>query len=136
MERRVPTKEEVQCYLKEDRNWGRWGHNDQKGAVNLVTPEKRIAAARLVQSGLAISLSREFPKTPAPNNPTPAIHYMKGLVRGEGVGRMRRLLRYLIPWHGGDPLGCFVSCMERRWNVERAKPRRDGHYGRGHLGFD
>ena len=32
------------------RNWGRWGADDQMGAVNLITPEKRIAAARLVTS--------------------------------------------------------------------------------------
>lgn len=39
MERRVPTKAEVLAYLKEDRNWGRWGEDDQVGAVNMVTPE-------------------------------------------------------------------------------------------------
>ena len=77
MERRVPTKQEVLAYLKEDRNWGRWGDDDQKGAVNMVTTEKRLAAAQTVRSGLAVTLCREFPKTPAPNNPTPAIHYMK-----------------------------------------------------------
>ena len=86
MERRVPTKEEVLAYLYEDRNWGRWGQDDQMGAVNMVTPEKRAAAARLVKSGRAISLSREFPKTPAPNNPTPAIHYMKRHIREDGGG--------------------------------------------------
>ena len=98
MERRVPTKEEVLAYLVEDRNWGRWGADDQVGAVNLVTPEKRAAAARLVRSGRALSLSREFPKTPAPNNPTPAIHYMKQLVRGEHAGCS--LDYYGISYHG------------------------------------
>ena len=71
MERRIPTKEEVLSYLKDDRNWGRWGNDDQVGAVNMVTPDKRAAAARLVKSGRAVCLSREFPKTPAANNPTP-----------------------------------------------------------------
>ena len=33
------------------RNWGRWGANDQMGAVNLITPPKRAAAARLVKTG-------------------------------------------------------------------------------------
>jgi len=84
MERRVPTKEEVLEYLTKDRNWGRWGDDDQIGAVNMVTPEKRAAAARLVKTGRAVSLSREFPKTPAGNNPTPAMHYMKRGVRGDG----------------------------------------------------
>ena len=29
------------------RNWGRWGANDQMGAVNLITAQKRAAAAAL-----------------------------------------------------------------------------------------
>ena len=51
MERRVPTKAEVLAYLKEDRNWGRWGNDDQMGAVNMVTNEKRLAAAQLIKTG-------------------------------------------------------------------------------------
>ena len=118
MERRVPTKEEVLAYLKEDRNWGRWGDDDQKGAVNLVTPQKRTAAARLVQSGLAVSLSREFPKTPAPNNPSPAIHYMKRSNRGEGAGGC--VDYYGISYHGTaathlDAL-CHVWNEDGMWN--------------------
>ena len=98
MERRVPTQEEVLAYLQEGRNWGRWGDDDQMGAVNLVTPEKRIAAAQLVRSGRAVSLSREFPKTPAPNNPTPAIHYMRRNVRADGTGGASDY--YGISYHG------------------------------------
>ena len=40
-ERRIPTREEVLAYLHERRNWGRWGKDDQVGAINLITPEKR-----------------------------------------------------------------------------------------------
>ena len=53
MERRVPTKEEVLAYLKDDRNWGRWGDDDQLGAVNMITQEKRVEAAGLVKTGRA-----------------------------------------------------------------------------------
>ena len=31
--RQAPSKEEVLGYLKDDVNWGRWGPDDQKGAV-------------------------------------------------------------------------------------------------------
>ncbi len=68
--------EEFDALFQEYNNWGRWGKDDQVGAVNMVTNEKRAAAARLVKTGRAVSLSREFPKTPAPNNPTPAQHFM------------------------------------------------------------
>ena len=118
MERRVPTKEQVLAYLQEDRNWGRWGQDDQMGAVNMVTPEKRAAAARLVKSGRAISLSREFPKNPAPNNPTPAIHYMKRNIRENGGGSATDY--YGISYHGTatthlDAL-CHVWDANGMWN--------------------
>ena len=67
MERHVPTKAEVLAYLKEDRNWGRWGDDDQMGAMNMVTPEKRLAAAA------AISRVGRFPSvgnSPKPRRPT------------------------------------------------------------------
>ena len=118
MERRIPTKDEVLAYLKEDRNWGRWGDDDQVGAVNMVTPEKRLAAAQLVKTGQAVSLSREFPKTPAPNNPTPAIHYMQRVARGEHEGFSADY--YGISYHGTatthlDAL-CHTWTVDGMWN--------------------
>ena len=118
MERRVPTKDEVLAYLKEDNNWGRWGDDDQKGAVNMVTDQKRAAAAGLVRTGKAVSLSREFPKLPAGNNPTPAIHYMKRNLRGETGGSA--VDYYGISYHGTatthlDAL-CHVWDHNGMWN--------------------
>lgn len=39
-------------------NWGRWGDDDQRGALNLVDDAKRAAAAALVRTGRSVSLSR------------------------------------------------------------------------------
>lgn len=118
MERRVPTKAQVMAYLKEDSNWGRWGPNDQMGAMNFITPEKRVATARLVQSGRAVSLSREFPKTPVPNNPNPAHHFMKRNPRGDTGGSATDY--YGISYHGQasthlDAL-CHVWDHNGMWN--------------------
>ena len=118
MERRVPTRDEVLAYLKEDRNWGRWGDDDQVGAVNMVTDEKRLAAARLVRTGRAVSLSREFPKTPAPNNPTPAQHFMNRGVREPDGGLATDF--YGVSYHGQanthlDAL-CHVWNQDGMWN--------------------
>ena len=74
VERNPPSQEEIESYLRDRRNWGRWGSDDEVGAVNLITPEKCVAAARLVRSGRRVSLSRYFPKTPNPENPTSAQH--------------------------------------------------------------
>jgi len=82
--RPLPTEQEVRAWIRERRNWGRWGKDDQKGAMNLVTPAKRAAAARLVRSGRSVSLSRPFPTTPGLNNALPAHHYMKTIPRGIG----------------------------------------------------
>jgi hypothetical protein len=83
-ERPLPTDDEVQSWLRDRHNWGRWGADDQVGAVNLITPAKRAAAARLVRTGRSVSLSRDFPKTPTPNNHYPAQHWMKTAPRGRG----------------------------------------------------
>ena len=55
-------------------NWGRWGKDDERGALNFITSEKRAAAARLVQSGEVISMALPLATTPAVDNPTPVTH--------------------------------------------------------------
>src|SRR5512138_1184796 len=83
-ERPLPTEQEVLGWIRQRNNWGRWGKDDQLGAINLITPAKRAAAARLVKNGRSVSLSRPFPKEPGPNNPLPAHHFMKTHMRGKG----------------------------------------------------
>ena len=72
---RLPTQEEVDAWYTERRNWGRWGPNDQMGAVNLITPDKRVAAARLATTGRTVSLSRVF---------EPEQQFIRKNVRGRG----------------------------------------------------
>src|SRR2546423_4373678 len=47
-------------------NWGRWGDEDERGTLNLLTPSRVRAAAGLVRDGkrfpLAIPLSAEGPQ--------------------------------------------------------------------------
>ena len=73
----VPSRDEALSYLRDRRNWGRWGDDDQRGAINLITPEKRVRAARLVRSGRSVSLSRDLPTIPGRNNPMPATHWLR-----------------------------------------------------------
>lgn len=65
--------------------WGRFGRDDALGALALVTPEKRVAAARQVTSGRRVSCARPIPTEPAPENPQPAVHLMTGTAT-EGFG--------------------------------------------------
>jgi len=39
-------------------NWGRWGADDERGTLNLVTPEKTKEALRLAKDGTVVSLAR------------------------------------------------------------------------------
>ncbi len=41
-------------------NWGRWGPEDEKGTLNLVTPEMVVAAAGLVKQGKVISMALPY----------------------------------------------------------------------------
>ena len=38
------------------RNWGRWGAEDERGTLNFITPNKLVAAAKLVKQGKTFDL--------------------------------------------------------------------------------
>ncbi len=59
-----PTQDRADGYFKELNNWGRWGHDDQKGTVNLITPAKQQAAQALVKTGRTVSLARDVAPLP------------------------------------------------------------------------
>src|SRR5438045_9182447 len=58
------------------RRWGRWGPDDERGALHLLSPELVTAAARLVREGRSVTLSLPLNTHAAPDNPIPADHYM------------------------------------------------------------
>ena len=84
--RQVPSKADVDSYLRDRRNWGRWGDKGSAGAMNLITAEKRVSATALVKTGRTVSLSRPLAVTPTAENPLPAQHYMTREDRSPGGG--------------------------------------------------
>jgi kynurenine formamidase len=54
------------------KSWGRWGLQDELGALNEITPERVAAAASLVRSGVVVSLSLPLNTRSALDCPTPA----------------------------------------------------------------
>ncbi len=125
----LPSKADVDSYLRDRRNWGRWGADDQVGAVNLITPAKRVQAAGLVRSGRAVSLCRDFPKTPAPNNPTPAQHYMRMMDRGSGGGAA-------IDYYGVSYHGQATTHLDSLCHVWDANGMWNGRTPANEIGFD
>lgn len=81
------------------RNWGRWGTNDQVGAINLITAEKRAAAASLVRNGRTVSLSRVF---------EPPQHFMTKSSLGSGGGYVMDYLGFI--YHGNTVTHIDALC--------------------------
>jgi kynurenine formamidase len=67
----VVTDAEYERWKKELSNWGRWGKDDEIGALNLITPEKRKQAAGLVKEGFSVSLAGDADTVQAVDNPNP-----------------------------------------------------------------
>jgi kynurenine formamidase len=76
---------DVLAFHRRLSNWGRWGEDDQLGALNLVTPEVTAAAAATVRRGRTVSCARPLDTTAAPDNPSPTTHLMVGTAT-EGYG--------------------------------------------------
>ena len=74
--RHVLTRTDFERWMKELSNWGRWGAQDELGALNLITPAKRRDAAKLVREGVSVSLSHDAEKETAADNPRPFKHEM------------------------------------------------------------
>jgi kynurenine formamidase len=70
------TKADFDRSMRELSNWGRWGKDDQLGAVNLITAEKRKQAVALVTEGASISMSHDAETIKAADNPSPFVHTM------------------------------------------------------------
>ena len=56
--------------------WGRWGSEDQRGALNYITPDVVRAASGLVRTGETVSLSLPLSTVAGADNPMPAVHTM------------------------------------------------------------
>ena len=91
-DRPLITQVEYERWLTELSNWDRWGPDDEMGALNLITPAKRQAAAALVREGITVSLAStaELERTIA--NPCPIAWEMTSL------GDRSSQSRWCSPW--------------------------------------
>jgi kynurenine formamidase len=76
-EREVPaaadvTAGEFAALFESVRSWGRWGADDELGALNRLTAKRVADATHLVRSGVAVSLSLPLETTSGLANPIPA----------------------------------------------------------------
>ena len=101
---------EFDAFFNDVSNWGRWGPDDQLGTFNLITPEKRRAAAALVRSGISVSLSHNPMPGEAPDNPDAAFDHV--------MGDSLQTDTYTFTYHGyGD------AARRRRWYAAASASR-------------
>ena len=91
MTEQTGTRADVDAMSQQLSNWGRWGAEDERGALNFITPDVSAAAAALVSEGVTVSCALELAKTPAADNPTPVMHFMTGAGDVSDQGRLRGL---------------------------------------------
>ena len=60
VDERIESEADLQRAMDELSNWGRWGDDDELGAANFITPEKRKEAAALVREGISVSLAHDI----------------------------------------------------------------------------
>ena len=101
------TKEQYDRWMTELSNWGRWGDDDQLGALNLITPAKRVEAAQLVETGRVVSMARDMtierlddPASTSANRP-PVLAGSVRNVFGIDTDNGYFWERYEIEYHGG-----------------------------------
>lgn len=81
------TSDELLAVFDAISNWGKWGGDDERGALNYITNRKRAQAAALVHSGEVVSVALPLATAPAPDNETPVTHLMvEGDAPAHGVG--------------------------------------------------
>ena len=93
---------DIERMVEELSNWGRWGPDDQLGAANLITPEKRLAALALATEGITVSLAHRLLKDEADDVPLPFGHSMLGVPGEEAASAFFGGVsdRYEISYHG------------------------------------
>jgi kynurenine formamidase len=80
----LPSNADVAAYIEDLKNWGRWGLDDQRGTLNLIKPEHRTAAARLVTEGRTVSCARDLVTAYGHPDNCAQMYYVAS---GEGVNR-------------------------------------------------
>ena len=93
---------DIERLMDELSNWGRWGSDDQLGAANLITPEKRLEALALATEGITVSLAHRVLKDEADDVPLPFGHSMLGVPDAEAASAFFGGVsdNYQVSYHG------------------------------------
>jgi kynurenine formamidase len=121
-------------FLNERPNaWGRWGEDDEAGALNLIGPEQVKRAAGLVRTGQVVRLAQLLSnKTPVPRHRAGLQHFM-GRDGGDYAAGAKRPGGFqfaedtvVMPLHIGTHIDalCHAWCDSRMFNNYREETMR------------
>lgn len=105
------TKAQFEKWMTELSNWGRWGKDDERGALNLITPAKRQQAAALVKAGTTVSLARSI----RPSAKQEPLGTSGGFTNQFVIQEGYVLERQQVDYHGGT-LSHFDALCHVSWN--------------------
>ena len=71
----VPSGDDLDRMFTALSNWGRWGDDDERGALNHLTDARRAAAGGLVRTGEAVSLAYDLGTEPSHREPPTRVHH-------------------------------------------------------------
>jgi kynurenine formamidase len=128
-------------------NWGRWGDDDERGTLNLITPEAVLAATKVVKAGTVYNLGLPvarygtpvFPYRGAPQRLTLTsqtdAEMNKAYGALDGVGSNEDVL--VMAAHNGTHMDalCHVYADERMYNGHSAQAFTS-HNGAPHCGIE
>ena len=114
---RMETEADYLRAMDELSNWGRWGADDELGAANLITSEKRLQAAALVQDGVSVSLAHDIVQEEAIDATT---ILNREVLRATETGASDQL-QYTGSYHGVihshlDALDCHIMVDGKGYN--------------------
>jgi kynurenine formamidase len=99
-----PSQEQLLDWMQSLSNWGRWGEDDQRGALNLLSPDKTKRALGLVQEGATVSCARRISYEAGPDAPRPPQYFMASsgdpYRPGEGPDRQVATDYFGLQYHG------------------------------------
>ena len=113
----MATEADFHRAMDELSNWGRWGDDDELGAANFITPQKRLQAVALVTEGISVSLAHDVNQTEAVDASTLLI---REVLRISPTGASDRL-QYTGSYHGTihshlDAVDCHVMYEGKGYN--------------------
>ncbi len=143
----MPLPDDFLDLAKQVNNWGRWGSDDQRGTLNLVTPDVVRAAASHVVDGrrfsLALALSADGPQAglvPGRDNPTHVMTQVHHAMTGDPSAftvnddRVDVGLQAATHWDAlshvgydgrhwnGNPSSCITEAGAARCGIEHVGP--------------